>query len=372
MVNQACRMYKAGCTHTGSVAGQSCYWPTPNVKPSKAGLECTHLPKHNANKDERDACFAHRYDKTQCDVRSSDCVYNAWRPTYVKEAESACNCGANDNDLQLRTLITQSDGANQGQVYTAEACDRACYTDPICATFTLTDDTSPLGQGRCVLYKPGCVRTAGVAAGQACYTPSVHVKAGKDVLTCTHRPEWNAQRDNRAKCVGKDQPGCLKQEAELNGQPVAACQWIQSVHLIRAGWACSSDSAAFSIGAPITGQSPESCNAACAADPRCTWFDFGHDRTDAQGGAISSSAAQCRLKRFGCPGAANVHFDAYHPSTYYLPATVPGTCSHQGIDGTDAAQVSRCAKQEKASCPTTGCSRQKLLGSACGSVETAK
>jgi hypothetical protein len=59
MVNQACRMYSAGCTHTGAIMGQSCYVPTPNVKPSKAGLECTHLPKHNANKDERDACTAH-------------------------------------------------------------------------------------------------------------------------------------------------------------------------------------------------------------------------------------------------------------------------------------------------------------------------
>lgn len=100
-------MYKKDCTHTGSVTGQSCYWPTPNVKPSKAGLECTHLPKHNANKDERDACTAHRYDKTQCDARSSDCVYNAWRPTYVKDTEKPnCNCGADDNSLQLRTLIT--------------------------------------------------------------------------------------------------------------------------------------------------------------------------------------------------------------------------------------------------------------------------
>jgi len=94
----------------------------------------------------------------------------------------------------------------------------------------------------------------------------------------------------------------------------------------------------------LTAQSLESCNTACAAEPLCTWFDFGHDRTDAQGAAISPSGAECRLKRYGCPGVANADFDAYHPSSYYLPATVPGTCSHQGVDGTDAAQVSLCAK----------------------------
>jgi len=134
-------------------------------------------------------------------------------------------------------------------------CDRECYTDPTCATFVLTDAGSSLGEGRCILYKAGCVRTAGMAAGQACYTPSVHVKAGATVLTCTHRPEWNAQRDNRAKCVSQDQPGCLKQEAEVyagdgvpnTGQPIAACQWVQSINLVRPGWACSSDAAAYEI-----------------------------------------------------------------------------------------------------------------------------
>lgn len=95
----SCRMYEAGCTQSGSVTGQSCYSPTPNVKPSSAGLECTHRPKHNANKDERDACTAHRYEKTQCELRTSDCVYNAWQPTWVKEAELACNCGTEDISL---------------------------------------------------------------------------------------------------------------------------------------------------------------------------------------------------------------------------------------------------------------------------------
>lgn len=51
-----CTLYKAGCPHTGSKAGQKCYIPSPHEAPSGLPETCEHKPTYNADRDAVEHC----------------------------------------------------------------------------------------------------------------------------------------------------------------------------------------------------------------------------------------------------------------------------------------------------------------------------
>lgn len=130
---------------------------------------------------------------------------------------------------------------------------------------------------------------------------------------CTHKPIWNAHRDNRDEC------SAIKVEATCttNGKcawvpwtasplDLTACVPLTAPALIKTDWHCGDSNALKADGSPAagfsTGGTLADCASECAQDASCRWFDW------------TASSSRCELKKEGCVGAAKTGTQAYRPA----------------------------------------------------------
>lgn len=88
-----------------------------------------------------------------------------------------------------------------------EKCDRECFEDPLCHEFVYNQATDT-----CSLFKAGCDHTGTGGASDICITASSNMKRSTEGLQCSHKAQYNADRDIRPKCTGLDNAACTASE----------------------------------------------------------------------------------------------------------------------------------------------------------------
>jgi hypothetical protein len=331
--NQAtdtCSLFKAGCDHTGTGgASDICIIPSGNVKRSTGGLLCSHKAKYNADPDVRPKCNG--LDNAAC-TASEYCDYNAWVPTFEKKPDASAtniDCGSTADALRLLKvtyrasspdyLYTYKDGTSKSigttasgltaSAFTATACDSECFQTRDCSHFSLNAAAT-----ECTLYKAGCDFQEGQsAAGYSTYSTSTGViYPSSNMNACTHKPIWNAHRDNRDECSAiKVETACTNNDkcswVPWSASPLelTTCVPLTAPALIKTDWHCGDNGALKADSSPSAGFSTEAtladCAAKCAQDASCRWFDW------------TASSTRCELKKAGCVGAEKAGTRAYRP-----------------------------------------------------------